>query len=70
MVLGLPVRLAPHGNAAVSSQRRSCKLSLTLSESTRRDGLRLPVRRSDLYRQNLLVYIQCRLVGGYPETGF
>src|SRR5229473_5853535 len=54
MVLDYHPFVWPPWNAAVSSQRRTCKLSLTLSESTRRDGLRLPVRRSDLYRQTSL----------------
>src|SRR5260370_35986655 len=37
--------------AAENSQRQTGKLSLTLSEGTTCDGLCLPVRRSDLYRQ-------------------
>ena len=43
MVLNYPF-VWPQWNAAENSQRQVCKQSLTLSESTTRDGLRLASR--------------------------
>src|SRR5258708_32785661 len=44
MVLDCPCSFGRPWNAAENSQRQTCKLSLTLSESTTRDGLRLASR--------------------------